>query len=81
MRCACAISSSVACQAVQYYSSLSHKRYDFRKKKKVIELKLCVLVLSIILPETFLILRRSERDMIGNVYRSLCNIPVILFRF
>ena len=31
--------------------------------------------------ETFLILRRTERDVIKVVYRSLCKLPVILVRF
>jgi hypothetical protein len=31
MQCACAILSSVTCPAVQYFSTLSHKRDDFRK--------------------------------------------------
>jgi hypothetical protein len=32
MQCACAIFSSVSCPALQYFSMLSHKRHDFRKK-------------------------------------------------
>ena len=38
------ILSRVTCPALQYFSTLSHKRYDFRKK--VTELKMCVLVFS-----------------------------------
>jgi hypothetical protein len=34
-----------------------------------------------LLSETFLILRRTERDMITNVYRSSCKVPVIVVRF
>ena len=36
---------SVAYPAVKYYSTTSHKRYDFREKK-VIEYKMCVFVSS-----------------------------------
>ena len=35
------ILSSVACLTVQYFSTLTHKRHNFRKKKKVIELIMC----------------------------------------
>ena len=44
MQCAWAILSSVACPALQYSSTLSHKRYDFRNK--VTEHKMYVLIFS-----------------------------------
>ena len=40
----CAILSSAACPTLRYFSVFSHKRQDFRKK--VIEFKICVLILS-----------------------------------
>jgi len=46
MQCACAILSSVVCYALQYSSTLSHKSHGFGKKKKGIEYKMCVLLLS-----------------------------------
>jgi hypothetical protein len=49
--------------------------------KKIIEHKMCILTLSTNLSETFLILRRTEPDMIQmyNVFRMKC--PLYLFRF
>jgi hypothetical protein len=62
---------SAACLAVPYFFhiSLSHKRHDFRKKK-VTEKETCVLIFSTDLPETFLILRIIQRDIIINIHRS-----------
>jgi hypothetical protein len=74
------ILSSVACLALPYFSTLSHKRQDYREK--VIEHKLRVLIFSTTLSETFLILRRKKkRDIITNEHRSSSKVPVILVRF
>jgi hypothetical protein len=52
--------SSVACPALPYFPTLSHKRHDFWKK--VTEHKMCVLIFFTTLSETFLTLRRIQRD-------------------
>ena len=62
MQRACAILSSVACPVLQYFSTLSHARQDFRRK--VTEHKIRVSIFSTHLSETFLILRGNGRDMI-----------------
>jgi len=35
---------SLACLDLPYFSTLSHKWYDFRRGKKVIDYKMCVLI-------------------------------------
>jgi hypothetical protein len=41
---------------------------------------MCVLIFSTNLSETLLILRRIQRDIIINLHRSLCEVPIILVR-
>ena len=61
------------------FSHITSIRHDIRQKK-VTEHKMCF-EFSRTLYETFFILRRTKRDMIENIYRSSCKVPVILVRF
>ena len=54
---------------------ISHNRREFRDKG--IERKMCVWILS----GTFVILRRTEVDIIKNVLQYLCKVPFIFVRF
>ena len=58
------------------FSTLSHKLQGFRKR--VIEHEMCVWIFSIVLSETFLILRRTERDIITNIGTCSSKVTVIL---
>jgi hypothetical protein len=76
------ILSSVTCLTVQYFSTLSHKRHDFRGGKSSLNTKCVFSFISLqLLSETFLILRRTERDVIKNVYWCLCQVAVFLRDF
>ena len=54
------ILSPVACLVLPYFSKLSHKRYDFRGEKKVIEHE-CVLIFSNLCLKHFSFKKNSER--------------------
>jgi hypothetical protein len=70
------ILSSVACLAVPYFSILSHKRHDIRKN--LLNIKFVFLFSLHSLCETYLILARIQRDIIINVHRSSCEVPLCL---
>jgi len=78
------ILSSVACLALIYPSpppKLFHKRHDFRGSGELLNIK-CVFWFSLqLLSENFLILSRTEWDIIIKVLRSIFKVPVILVRF
>ena len=41
---------------------------------------MCVFIFSTNLSDTFLILKRTEGEMINNIHRSACKVPAILVR-
>jgi hypothetical protein len=69
--------SYVVCRAIQYFSTLFHKRGDL--KKIVFETNICVMIFCIMF-ETFIILRRTQRDITINVNRSSCTVYIISVR-
>jgi hypothetical protein len=73
------ILSCVAPPSLPYFSTLSQKLMIFGKILWNIK---CVFPFSLqLLSETFLILRRTQRDIIINVHRFSRKVPVILVRF
>jgi len=69
------ILSSVVCPAVQYFCTLSHKCHDFRKTVTGPKYDF---ISSTNLCEIFLILRRTERDLIKNVLRFVCKVQTVV---
>jgi len=69
----------MVCPAILYFSTLSHKRQDLRKN--VIEHKMYVLCSLHNMSEKFLMLRRTERDIIINVHRSSDEVFAIVVIF
>ena len=57
-----------------YFSTLSHKRHDFRK---ALLNRKCVLFSVQLLFETFLILRRIRRDIVVSLEKLSCKVPII----
>ena len=62
------------------FSTLSHKRHDFRKKKYLQNTKCVFWVPLQLLSETFLILRTIQRDMIKKISAGL-RVKYFFFRF
>ena len=73
------ILSSVGCLALPFLSTLWHKRHDFRKE--VIEHERVFRLFLRFLSEIFPILRRIKRDIIVNIGRYSCKLPVTFVTF
>ena len=80
MRMHLIISSSVPCLAVTYFPTLSPKWQDFRRKTLGNIQRVFIFPLKLKL-ETFLIIRRTERDIVTKVLKSSCKFLIILVRF
>jgi hypothetical protein len=79
MDCACAIFSSVACQAVQYFYTLSHTGKICWEK--VIEHKMRVLIFSTKLSKLRLVIRITELYMIKMYFGLHVKCPLLLSEF
>ena len=72
----------VVCSPVRFYRIFTHYLINGMILEKLLLNIKCVLRFSLQLRSAiFFILRKTERDMIKNVYRFSCVVPVILVRF
>jgi hypothetical protein len=72
------ILSSMISLGLLQFSTLYHKRYDFRQK--AIEQKNVCFIISSTLYETFLVLRGTQLDTIINLHKPAFKILVGFFR-
>ena len=79
MQSECAILSSVACPSLQYFSTLSHKGQDIRKRVTGYIMFAVMFPTALYKYEKNFIIRITERDMIRSVYWSSYKVTVILF--
>jgi hypothetical protein len=70
----------LSCVAVPKLSTLSHKRHDFRKRKKLLKIKYLFFSPQL-LSEIFLILGKIQRDAVINLCRPSCRVLFILVKF
>jgi hypothetical protein len=80
MQCVGAVLSTVACPAVLYFCILTHTRHDFWKENLLIKIYVFRLSLQL-LSEVFLTIGRIQPDIIINVRRYSCKVPVIHVKF
>jgi hypothetical protein len=71
--------SSVVCLALSHFSTLSHKRKDYRKK--IIAYKMCDLMVFKISVWNISCFKIIQRYIVINFYMCLCKVFIILFRF
>ena len=69
----------MASLTVPYFCTVSHKLDDFRVVKS--KHKMRVSIFSIILFETFLVVRTTQRDIVIYVPTSSSKVPDILVRY